>query len=822
MNENKGLGDRLGKGQNMRSLPTLFVFLTVSAAPAAPVDFSHQVVPILRKHCAECHTGNKKKGGLSMNDRAALLEGGEDGKAVVPGHPNEGALLEALTTTDKDKQMPPKGARVSAEEIAVLKGWITEGVSWEPGFTFKKANYEPPLKPRVVPLPPVVDGRTNPIDRLVDAYLAKDKLPRPPALSDEAFIRRASLDLVGLLPEPEALAKFLADATPDKRTKLVASLLNNHVAYADHWLTFWNDLLRNDYTGTGFITGGRKQITTWLYRSLVDNKPYDLMARELIAPTPESAGFSEGIKWRGTVSAGQTTEIQFAQSVSQTFLGINMKCASCHDSFIDRWKLDEAYGLAAVVAEKPLEVFRCDKPEGRTQKASWLFPELGQIDANQPVASRQKQLAALMTHPQNGRFTRTMVNRLWHRLMGRGIVHPVDAMQTEPWNADLLDFLAADFAQHGYDLKHTLALICGSQIYQSQVQVVGKDTDAGGYVFRGPRSKRMTAEQFVDAVWQITSAAPAKVDAAVVRTHLSQAARAAEKPDAQWIWGSSAADGKLPKAGETLALRRDFSIPKEIRRAAAVITCDNEYTLFVNGRQMSSSVNWERLDAVSLDGVLRRGKNDLLVVAKNGGNGPNAAGLFVEVLIMMADGREQRISSDSAWEWSPTLPPAATGKYKTTPTNWKPVTVVPTLQAWSEKIDGQAMPMLAQLTSGDIPMARDSLMKSDFLTRTLGRPNRDQIVSMRPTDLGTLEAIDLANGPVLAGILENGAKKLAERHWDSPDAFTQWLYRFALSRNPTPDELAAAKDGLGGTLNKEGIQDMLWAVCMQPEFQLVR
>ena len=800
-----------------------FVMLySISSGALAAVDFSHQVVPILRAHCVECHAGNKKKGGFSMNDRATLMAGGENGAVVVAGDPAKGLLMEAITTSDEDKQMPPKGKRLPVAEVAVLKAWITEGAVWDAGFTFKKAAYEPPLKPRVVTLPPVVDGRANPVDRIVDAHFAKNKLPRPPALGDEAFLRRVSLDLTGLLPEPEALAKFLADSSPDKRARLVRTVLGGDVAYADHWLTFWNDLLRNDYTGTGFITGGRKQITPWLYRSLVDNKPYDQMARELIAPTPESAGFSEGIKWRGTVSAGQTTEIQFAQSVSQTFLGINMKCASCHDSFIDRWKLNEAYGLAAVVADKPLEVFRCDKSEGRTQQASWLFPELGQIDASQPVAARQKQLAALMTHPQNGRFTRTIVNRLWHRLMGRGIVHPVDAMQTEPWSTDLLDFLAVDFAEHHYDLKHTLALICESEIYQSKVQVVSKDTDSPAFVFRGPRSKRLTAEQFVDAVWQITSAAPAKVDAAVVRTKLQPLATSQEKPVAQWIWGDSAADGKLPAAGETIALRREFTVKGGIRRAGAVIACDNEYTLYVNGRQMSSGVNWESVGAVSLEGVLRsNGKNDILVVARNAGRGPNAAGLFVDLRILTTDGKEQRLSSDAAWEWNAKLPDAA-GKYKPVPSDWKSATMVKTLPVWSQKVHGPAAAMLAQLTSGDIPMARDALMKSDFLTRTLGRPNRDQIVSMRPTDLGTLEAIDLANGPILAGMLESGAKKLAARSWASPEAFVQWLYRFAFSRPPTPDELAAAKESLGGALSEEGVQDMLWAVCMQPEFQLVR
>ncbi len=87
-----------------------------------------------------------------------------------------------------------------------------------------------------------------------------------------------------------------------------------------------------------------------------------------------SAGYGEGIQWRGDVSAGATVEIQFAQSVGQTFLGINLKCASCHDSFIDRWKLEESFGLAAIFATKPLEIHRCDKPIGKQAQASWLFP----------------------------------------------------------------------------------------------------------------------------------------------------------------------------------------------------------------------------------------------------------------------------------------------------------------------------------------------------------------------------------------------------------------------------------------------------------------
>src|SRR5262245_12844767 len=428
------------------------------------IDFAHDIVPILRKHCGECHTGEKKKGGFSLNTRSALLAGGETGAAVVPGKSAESELIKRITSSDDAVKMPPEGPRVPASEVTLLRRWIDAGVPWEEEFAFRSSGYEPPLLPRRPELPPVQEGRANPVDRMIDAYWTTENLSRTKPLGDAEFLRRVSLDLVGLLPTPQRLHAFLDDQRPDKRERLVAELLSEDIAYAEHWLTFWNDLLRNDYTGTGFITGGRKQITKWLYESLVTNKPYDQFARELIAPpTGESEGFIQGIKWRGEVSSGQTVEIQFAQSVGQTFLGINLKCASCHDSFIDRWKLEESYGLAAVYATRPLEIHRCDKPLGRTAQAAWLFPELGQIDPAAEQPERLQQLAALLVHPDNGRFTRTIVNRLWHRLMGRGIVHPTDAMQTPPWSADLLDYLAIDLTDHRYDLKRTLELIATSQ-----------------------------------------------------------------------------------------------------------------------------------------------------------------------------------------------------------------------------------------------------------------------------------------------------------------------------------------------------------------------
>ncbi|HEY2761054.1 MAG TPA: DUF1549 domain-containing protein, partial [Pirellulales bacterium] len=353
----------------------------------------------------------------------------------------------------------------------------------------------------------------QPIDRFVDAYLAAENLSIPPPVDDAAFARRVYLDLIGLLPTPEQLQQFLADPAANKRDRLVDQLLASNTAYADHWLTFWSDLLRNDYSGTGYIDGGRKQITHWLYRSLWENKPYDQFVRELISPSPESEGFIKGFKWRGNVSAAQSTELQFAQNVGQVFLGVNLKCASCHDSFIDDWKLTDSWGLAAVISDHPLEIFRCDVPTGKTAATKFIFPELGAIDPNTSREVRLEQLAKLITDPRDGRFARTAVNRLWQRLLGRGIVDPIDAMDGAPWSPGLLDYLACQLIDERYDLKKILREIATSQIYQARCMEPMNSTAGNAAVFQGPIARRMTAEQFLDAVWRITNTSPPTSDA---------------------------------------------------------------------------------------------------------------------------------------------------------------------------------------------------------------------------------------------------------------------------------------------------------------------
>src|SRR5688500_1774450 len=173
------------------------------------------------------------------------------------------------------------------------------------------------------------------------------------------------------------------------------------------------------------------------------------MVRELVNPPSDSSeGFVRGIQWRGVVNASQTTQMQAAQNISQALLGTNLKCASCHNSFVSNVTLKQAYSFAAIFADAPLEIERCDVPTGDIAEAGFLYPELGTIDPPLDKLARMAKLADILVDRRNGRLYRTIANRFWARTMGRGLVEPQDAMDEAPWNQEMLDWLAADLVDH--------------------------------------------------------------------------------------------------------------------------------------------------------------------------------------------------------------------------------------------------------------------------------------------------------------------------------------------------------------------------------------
>jgi uncharacterized membrane protein/mono/diheme cytochrome c family protein len=479
-------------------------------------ELNLEVRSILAHNCYSCHSATKIKGGLRLDKKEFIMKGGEDGEILEPGHPEKSDLIRRIKLpAGHEDAMPTKGKRLSEHDVALLEFWIQQGAPWPSGA--EKSIYRvAALEPRLPALPDSGAGLSNPIDRFVNVYFQQHKIAWKDVVSDRVYMRRVYLDVIGLLPTPQEIKTFEADTRPDKREVLVNQLLSRNADYAQHWLTFWNDALRNDYTGTGYITGGRFDITKWLYTSLKTNKPYNQFVRELISPTKGSAGFIKGIKWRGTINSSQRTEMQAAQNISQVLLGLNLKCASCHDSFISDWKLADAYAFANVFSDTTLEINRCDKPTGKLAGRKIIFEKLGTINGKATTDERLRELAEFLVQPKDGRLYRTVVNRVWAQVMGRGIIEPVDVMDNDPWSQDLLDWLASDFAANGYNIKRLMATILTSRTYQ--LPSVGlKDADlitSPNFVFQGMVRRRLTAEQFTDAVSLAFS--PVYIDTSIV------------------------------------------------------------------------------------------------------------------------------------------------------------------------------------------------------------------------------------------------------------------------------------------------------------------
>jgi cytochrome c553 len=471
-------------------------------AASRTIIFSQDIKPIIDASCLRCHGRGRTKGGFQLDTRETVLRGGSSGPAVALGRSEDSLLIELVSGADPDKVMPQKGSRLTPEQIGLLRAWIDQRLPWDKDVTFARGT-PPNLLPEQSKIQVSLESGVNPIDQILKPYFKEHDFKPPALVSDRVFARRAYLDVIGLAPPIDGPGAFVTDEDPDARRRLVRSLLADNRRYAEHWLSFWNDLLRNDYRGTGYIDGGRKSITDWLFAALSSNLPYDKFVSQLIDPTPQSAGFTKGIVWRGVVNASQSPPIQAAQNISQVFMGVNLKCASCHDSFINDWRLADAYSLASFFSSNPLELYLCDKPTGRLAKARFVYPEVGDVDVDAKPAERLKQLAEVITSPKDGRLTRTIVNRLWARFFGRGLVEPLDDMEQPAWNSDLLNWLAQDLVTNRYDLKHTIELMLTSHAYQLPAVDLG-DTPAKDYVFHGPAIRRLSAEEFRDAIGELT------------------------------------------------------------------------------------------------------------------------------------------------------------------------------------------------------------------------------------------------------------------------------------------------------------------------------
>lgn len=742
----------------------LVLGLGLSVPLLAQVDFATSIHPILITRCAPCHSGPQAPAGFSVESRQAILS------AIQPGKPDESLLLKRV----KAGEMPPSGGKLSDAQIASLEQWIAEGAPWTDTRPALPSEWIAPIKPRAPLLP--ANPALNPIDKFIG--------PNEETVDDALFIRRTTLDIWGMVPSYDATKKFIADKDPSKRERLIDSLLSDKKKYAEHWISFWNDLLRNDQ-GVNYA-GTRKSITPWLLAALENNMPFKDMALALLNPEKpdDPDGFLTGVNWRGDINASQTPFMQAAQNSAQVFLGVNLKCASCHDSFINKYKLKQSYGLAAMFAEtSDLELVRCDAKTGKHTGPEFLFPEVQVKPASDSLADRRKAAALSFTNPENGRFSRTLVNRYWQRLFGRGIVPSVDDMDAQPWNPDLLDWLASDFAQHNYDLKYLIKLIMTSRSYA--LPAVLERGDA----FRGPKVRRLTAEQFADSLsemtgeWRVSQSGDKAVYAREWEVKSTPLTRAMGRPIRDQVFTTREDAATTLQAlelvnGDTLALI--------LKRGAARMLGE-----LANAPQNLFDSRRFGKGAVPLDIDITGAKQLWLYVDDAGCYDP--ARTVAGWLDLKADGKPVANL--------PTIAKPAIGAITADKVKHEGSIIAPVGSLISYPIEGLGLKRLTGAVGID-----DASRTSDV------SPSVRFFVFTEKPDLERLLRVS-GDAPTALPAPSRDPKVLIDR-----------LFWEALARRPNPREVAVATKLLvkDGNVTQGGLEDLIWSLIMHPEFQYVQ
>jgi len=501
-------------------------------AEARSVSYRSQIQPLLASRCGQCHSGAVPSGGLSVMSLAALLRGGEHGLDVVVGKPDESALIQYVRGL-KTPRMPMSGPALSVDEVHLLREWVFAGarddlaasgpsvlkahplaqfpIEDESGLSLAELRVKHLARlPRPAAVPAVSAPAFNEIDRFIAAKWREKKFPTPPVCDDTAFVRRAYLDVVGVIPTAAQALSFVQDKTPGKRVRLVDELLARDDDYAANWIPFWEDALASNGAHQGGA-GSRPNLRPWLAENLHQNRPYDEMVAELIDPT--STGPTARLARGWIQNADHTETAQSAAYVAQVFMGTAVKCASCHNHFLNpEWTQKKFMGYASYFTPQNMEVIRCEVHEGEFVPPTFLFDQPGarSAAAHTPLGpdGRLHQVSRLIVDPENPRFAACLVNRLWKRYFGLGLVEPADDFRAEgrtPSHPALLAWLADDFMHHGYDLKHTIRLMLTSRTYQLRYDPRLADTfsaaapDAPRFL-RSPTLRRLTEEQLLDSV----------------------------------------------------------------------------------------------------------------------------------------------------------------------------------------------------------------------------------------------------------------------------------------------------------------------------------
>jgi len=383
------------------SVAAVGAFAATTSSPEEVAFFEQKIRPVLLSACYECHSAEAKakgklKGGLFLDTRAALLTGGDEGPALVPGKPDDSLLIKALRWAREDLHMPPK-KKLPPEVIADFEKWIAMGAPDPRTGEVAKARREisipqgrdywafRPLKP--VPVPTVKNAAwaKTPVDRFILAQQEKAGVTPSRPIGGEQLLRRVTFDLTGLPPKPEEVAAFAADTSPQALASVVNAALAKS-AYGERWGRHWLDIVRfaesGGYEFDGFRPGAY-HYRDWVIRALNDGMPYDQFIRWQLAGDklrPDSVegasatGFLVAGPYPGQITAKTIERIRYDQlddmvsTIGSGFLGLTLGCVRCHEHKYDPIPQADYYGIAAALARTVHGELKIDRQHEETQR----------------------------------------------------------------------------------------------------------------------------------------------------------------------------------------------------------------------------------------------------------------------------------------------------------------------------------------------------------------------------------------------------------------------------------------------------------------------
>jgi hypothetical protein len=358
--------------------------------------------------------------------------------------------------------------------------------------------------------------RPGSVDRHLIAQWKRLNVAPSPIADDATFLRRVTLDICGTLPTPEEVTAYVADASRDKKSRLIDRLLERP-EHASYFALKWADILQN--RGRSYSSSRQREgtslLTAWVRDSIAANKPYDQFVSEILTATGSQQQNPPTVWYRSV----RTTQ-DYVESVAQAFLGVRIQCAQCHHHPAERWSQADYYSFAAnfarvgrkggfADAEVPTSEIIFLQNEGKV-----IHPRSGDVMKPRPLGGPDFQLtryddprralAQWMTLPENPFFARTMANRMWGHFLGRGIVHPIDDSRSTnpPSNPELLAELSREFVDSGYDVRHLIRVITTSAAYGLSSAPTDSNREDIQSFARFPL-RRMSAEVLLDGISQV-------------------------------------------------------------------------------------------------------------------------------------------------------------------------------------------------------------------------------------------------------------------------------------------------------------------------------